>query len=355
MTEYTLAEDWVGAISRTIRTWIAQLVNSNNMQDLASDFPGRLPYVAHGLHDSDFLAFTWEESSHTSRVDTFGSMKEEIFYRAKYDSGRHSTYKEMMEDIFLSNYFSTKKLLIFTEVRNNSINLQFLANQVAEWFYQYALPGAEAANRARIQRAIPTPPAFDVGCIQDSCWVVENETTLSQGTAFFLEGVGFVTCAHVVLGDQDSIATDIKLFHPTQTSAEYSLKDFRLHRFLDLAVFQSDAKPEGSLVRSANDDFPILAHVAVCGYPNFRKGDSCFLSPGLVVAHRVVSGVRRFLTNAPIVAGMSGGPAISGSGEVMGILTHGAKSWQRLSRLKTIRSCRSQSSICWNSRLIYRR
>lgn len=82
-----------------------------------------------------------------------------------------------------------------------------------------------------------------------------------------------------------------------------------------------------------------MDHVAVCGFPNFRLGDSGVLSPGIVVGTRMKSGVQRLLTNAGIVAGMSGGPAIGADNHVIGICVTGSDNFQ------TARDTEDQSII----------
>jgi S1-C subfamily serine protease len=67
-----------------------------------------------------------------------------------------------------------------------------------------------------------------------------------------------------------------------------------------------------------------MDHVVVTGFPNFKIGDSGVIMPGLVVGFRPVSGVRRILTNALIIAGNSGGPVFDTGHRVIGIAVTGA-------------------------------
>jgi S1-C subfamily serine protease len=70
----------------------------------------------------------------------------------------------------------------------------------------------------------------------------------------------------------------------------------------------------------------MMDHLAVSGFPNWRGGDSGVVMPGIVVGFRTVTGVRRILTNAGIVAGMSGGPVLAAGNVVIGIAVTGADS-----------------------------
>jgi S1-C subfamily serine protease len=55
------------------------------------------------------------------------------------------------------------------------------------------------------------------------------------------------------------------------------------------------------------------------GFPNYRISDSGISIPGLVVGFRTISGLRRILTNASIIAGNSGGPVFDERSRVIGI------------------------------------
>jgi len=59
--------------------------------------------------------------------------------------------------------------------------------------------------------------------------------------------------------------------------------------------------------------------------PNYRYEDIGVIISGLVVGFRMVSGIQRILTNAPIVAGNSGGPVVGGDNKIVGIAVTGAE------------------------------
>ncbi len=101
-----------------------------------------------------------------------------------------------------------------------------------------------------------------------------------------------------------------------------------LELLLDLAIIDVVAGQRLNPLLADQDEVPHMAHVAVCGFPNFRLGDSGVLTPGFIVGTRPKSGVRRMLTNASIIAGMSGGPALGASGNVIGVCVSGSKFFQ---------------------------
>jgi len=70
-----------------------------------------------------------------------------------------------------------------------------LWRELVRWLNEDVVPNVLSLNRARILRAIPEPPSFDTRLIESSVVVDDGAV---QGTAFHLEGVGFVTCHHVL-------------------------------------------------------------------------------------------------------------------------------------------------------------
>jgi S1-C subfamily serine protease len=100
---------------------------------------------------------------------------------------------------------------------------------------------------------------------------------------------------------------------------------------IDLMILSIGIEKEKMLGLSAGsgDDLKHMEHVAVAGFPNYRIGDTGVIIPGLVVGFRMVSGIRRILTNAPIVAGNSGGPVIGSNNRVIGIAVTGAERMDR--------------------------
>ncbi len=150
---------------------------------------------------------------------------------------------------------------------------------------------------------------------------VIDDGAAKQGTAFALEGGGMVTCA-LVLSDA-SFA-----YRPEMPSRHFPIRVIRRRPLT--SPFLSARLRCAALPRGAANGLPMLAHLALVGYPIYQIGDSGVLRPGLVVGFRPVSGVRRILTDAGIVGGMSGGPAVDGDGGVVGVCVTGADRFDRV-------------------------
>jgi S1-C subfamily serine protease len=172
-------------------------------------------------------------------------------------------------------------------------------------------------NRIRLGAvaAVPTAPQFHYD--QRALWVLESEHASNQGTAFALAGSGLITCQHV-------IHADTKAFRPDDWESKWPVTVVCASSDLDLAILKIDAPLSPDFVAGSGHGVKQLDQIAVLGFPNYRLGDTGVLSPGFIVGHRMVSGIRRILVNAPIVAGNSGGPVLDRNSRVIGVAVTGA-------------------------------
>lgn len=158
------------------------------------------------------------------------------------------------------------------------------------------MPEILRRNQSRVLRVLPSPPQFDLNIINQSLWVLECEETIRQGTGFMLAGIGLVTCQHV-------LGTATHAIHPASSYQRFSVRVLAQNSVVDLAILSIDTSVGLELTRGSADKLQQMTHIAVAGFPNFRLGDSGIISPGLVVGFRMMSGIRKILTNAPIIAG----------------------------------------------------
>jgi S1-C subfamily serine protease len=190
-----------------------------------------------------------------------------------------------------------------------------------EWMVRILVPAAFELNRQRILRVVPEAPSWQPEALRSATFVVETNVDglVTQGTAFRLESVGIVTCAHCVAdGTLAYLASD-----PAHT---YPVRVLRSHPVVDLAVIEVDGLEIPALPRGDVDGLGVMSAVAVVGYPNHRTSDWGVFKPGLIAGSGTHSGVRRWYTNIGIVAGMSGAPAVDRNGCVIGVAVTGADS-----------------------------
>jgi hypothetical protein len=186
-----------------------------------------------------------------------------------------------------------------------------------DWLNHLVLPEVLRRNEARVLRAVPQPPQYSLENISHALWILECENEHKQGTAFHLSGVGLVTCQHVLgSASQAFRANDFDHKYPIKVRAE--------NRDIDLAILNIDKTLENGLTMGSADNLRQMDHLLVAGFPNYRIGDTGVTTPGLITGFRMKSGIRRILTNAPIIAGASGSPVIDRNNSVIGVAVTGA-------------------------------
>jgi len=190
-------------------------------------------------------------------------------------------------------------------------------DQLVSWLNGFVLPTVEARNRQRVLRAIPEAPQFNIDLIRQHLWILECDESMRQGTAFALEGFGLVTCEHV-------LGPSSRAFRAWDIHNKRPIQIISANKDLDLAILALDPPVSAGLEVGTADALCEMDHLAVVGFPNYHLGDSGVISPGLVIGFRMRSGIRRVLTNAPIVAGASGGPVLDKNNRVVGVAVTGS-------------------------------
>ncbi|WP_446811604.1 S1 family peptidase [Methylomonas sp. 2BW1-5-20] len=224
-----------------------------------------------------------------------------------------------LSEILGSDWFNNDVFTYIGPFQASKACYQDVCQHLMDWLNTYVVPDIEKWNRLRVMRAIPEAPQFNIELIRKHLWVLECEDSLSQGTAFSLEGVGLVTCEHV-------LGPKTHAFRPSDYNTKFPVRIVAANRDIDLAVISIDPLPVDGLSKGTSDNLSEMDHLAVTGFPNYRIGDSGVISPGLVIGFRISSGIRRILTNAPIVAGASGAPVLDKGNNVVGIAVTGSDS-----------------------------
>lgn len=239
---------------------------------------------------------------------------------------------KMNADWYSANTFTYVGRLVHGQVSKTD-----LFDAVDEWLYARVIPAVEKSNAERVRRALVAArqseamagalsagPSIDLEQLQAATFILESEAGSIQGTCFSLDGVGLVTCAHV-------LRQDTKLRTAADPAKQRSIEVVRVNEALDLAILRcpgleaSAVLPRGSAAGSK-----ALSSVTLFGFPNYRIGDSGYVAVTFVAGDRAQSGVRRLLVNAGIIRGMSGCPVLDGSGRVIGVAVTGADRMDRL-------------------------
>jgi S1-C subfamily serine protease len=167
--------------------------------------------------------------------------------------------------------------------------------------------------------------------LSKATWILECEETCIQGTAFMLEGVGLITCFHV-------LGTKTKAFNIKNITRKYDVTLVRQDKDKDIAILKLENYCEEIYSLNHVHDGDLLrtgTNLLSIGYPNYNIGNSLYQTEGTIAGERVAFGVKRFATTCQLIQGMSGGPVLSLNNlTVLGVIVTGAKDDQNAERLE---------------------
>jgi retron-type reverse transcriptase len=161
-------------------------------------------------------------------------------------------------------------------------------------------------------RVIPSPDEI----AKHATWIIESDND-EQGTAFFLQDYGLVTCAHCV-------GPNPYIWHPYFPSKKHNVSLISQDKHRDLAVLDVPA----SLVRQplqlyAGAPLKDGTDITLWGYPNHGPGRTIRVEAGKLLRTFPSSGVSHLEITPKIIAGNSGGPVLNSKFEVAGIAVRG--------------------------------
>lgn len=158
--------------------------------------------------------------------------------------------------------------------------------------------------------------------VKQAIWVLESlsdpkENRFIQGTAFFLENVGIVTCEHCVVGDAH-------LYHRDRPGKTFPVKLVARDYHRDLAVFEipEDLKSVVPL-RLSNEQYIEQSDVALFGYPKQASARPIRIERGKLLRVYPRNGVTLIEISPKIIEGNSGGPVTNDKSEVLGVASNG--------------------------------
>ena len=151
--------------------------------------------------------------------------------------------------------------------------------------------------------------------IDDNVLVLDSR--YNQGTGFILDGVGLITCQHV-LGE------DLNVYKATCPENKYEVKILKEDHSLDIAVLKLEGrKPFSCLHKGESEKLKRGDSIRVVGFPDYAPGQTIHDYPGVIVGEKKIFGKKRFNVSAQIYKGNSGGPVLNTEGKVIGIAVTG--------------------------------
>lgn len=230
--------------------------------------------------------------------EKFGHERAQEEYRAKFDS---------------KSRFPGKNLPEYEEVLRDHIGFFKSVKSATDSVY---LNTVKRFNKVAKRPIV----AHDIDSIlKREVWVIEDADKIIQGTGFFLQEWGFVTCAHCV-GDKPFV------YNPGNPSKKFDAVVIAKNEVLDLAILkikECESWPSSMTVNLTAEP-EVRDTVVLVGYPGYAPGKSISIKEGHITSFWMKSGVKRFNISAGIVAGNSGGPVLDKQNYVIGVAVTGA-------------------------------
>lgn len=180
-------------------------------------------------------------------------------------------------------------------------------------------------------------PKDIVRVLRETVWVISVEYTdtdgsivCSQGTAFYVGDIGFLTCDHIFWKSDAANVIPIIRMHREQKDGSpctaVLLKRDKKHdvALVRLAAPDVDETPKFPLQLELEPTFVGNPALLVAGFPSHGVMDDLYISEGKHLQIKKRGGVAYHLISARIATGNSGGPVINSDDRVVGIALRGA-------------------------------
>lgn len=176
---------------------------------------------------------------------------------------------------------------------------------------------AKRFNKSFAAKPIQLTPTAEER-LDRSVWVVEHPE--KYGTSFFLRGVGLVTAAHCVDG-----VNEVNVLHPSKHTTSFTVKVLRFDKNRDLAVLDHAPIPATEFyeLEAATKAVTTTDAVTAIGYPDWGLGERLNIRSGEISLLTARGGVQMIEVTQQLTQGMSGGPILNITGEVVGIIHKG--------------------------------
>ena len=178
---------------------------------------------------------------------------------------------------------------------------------------------------------LKVPPSFD-DLQNTAVYIIEDHGFINQGTAFYVQGVGFVTCLHNVYDSSELDAKKLNeeldgfvvLYLPTKPDKKYKAKCVVASTKYDLIVLKIEENPKLGYEINTNPNYARnVETLATIGYPS---SSSPHVNRNARITYKEDrKGMILYCISETIYCGDSGGPVLDKNNHVVGYIDRGNK------------------------------
>lgn len=202
-----------------------------------------------------------------------------------------------------------------------------------ELYYRLSERYLERLPNAKYKNIVVTSNA-SLSIIKKSVFVLSATDHLGlthYATAFFVEGIGFVTACHAVKEvGSNQFRSKLKVFQIQENLDAVPVNINRFSEHCDLAVLEPANKSKLLVGLNPAAVIPAAGDIRLLGYPGYKPGAKIAVIKGEITQLQVTQGVDHIVTDAVIYEGNSGGPVVSERNEVIAVAVQGKNIVQNL-------------------------
>ena len=158
---------------------------------------------------------------------------------------------------------------------------------------------------------------------------LENEN-YSQGTAFLMQGIGFVTCYHCIYDANDNVRENLRAFytHTTSDNDKFKISVIKSDKTLDIAIIKIEGLDidytKNGFIKGDASKITYRHKLEMVGFPDYFPGQSPDIKNFVVTKKIRKHGIDMICVDKPIIKGHSGGPVFNYKNEIIGVATRGS-------------------------------
>ncbi|AMN41909.1 reverse transcriptase domain-containing protein [Rhodoplanes sp. Z2-YC6860] len=153
--------------------------------------------------------------------------------------------------------------------------------------------------------------------VKQATWVIEHSGD-GQGTAFFIEKYGLITCAHC-------LGSNPYIYHPENPAKKIAVTVLSQDNHRDLAALEipAELKTISPIPLYKGPPLKDGASITLCGYPNHFLAKPIRIEQGKLIRTFPKSAVSYLEVTPKIIGGNSGGPLVTEDFSVAGVAVLG--------------------------------